>query len=182
MICRLQEFFENWAVAVEALATVALVIAASLQWGTMRAQARQERDRWKREDELRAEEKRPKAVFDFPHQVHGRNVHDRNAGCLELTCANLGSVNFLVVGMLITRLQEEPKRVSFSPEEYFVVRVGEKKQVDLGQLRNINTLESCGDVVAIGLILQGPSGEIETNSHRCRISYTSLARYIARDL
>ena len=177
MICWLQDFFKNWAVAVEALATVALVIAAGFQWNAMRAQARQERDRWKRDDEIRAEANKPKVVFDFPHQVR-----DRNSGCLELTCANLGSVNFLVVGILITPLQEESIRVSFSPEEYFVVRVGEKKQVDLGQLRNINTLESCGDVVEIGLILRGPSGEIETNLHRCRINYTSLAGYIVRDL
>ena len=53
MICCLQDFFKNWSVAVEALATVALVIAAFIQWGTMRAQAKQERDRWQRDDLFR---------------------------------------------------------------------------------------------------------------------------------
>ena len=70
MICWLQDFFKNWSVAVEALATVALVIAAVFQWAAMRAQARQERERWKREDELRAEENKPKAVFRLKVNAH----------------------------------------------------------------------------------------------------------------
>ena len=103
MICWLQDFFKNWAVAVEALATVALVIAAFIQWGTMRAQARQERDRWKREDEIRAEEKKPKAEFGLRHKT------DR---IMELWCANLGSVSFLVTKMLIDLAPA--KRTSYS--------------------------------------------------------------------
>ena len=50
MICWPQGLIENWPAVLEAVATLLLVIAAGFQWWTMRQQAQQERDRWKRED------------------------------------------------------------------------------------------------------------------------------------
>ena len=86
MICWPQGLIENWPAVLEAVATLLLVIAAGFQWWTMRGQAQQERDRWQREDEIRAEENRPKAEFWF----------ENNGGVCELNCSNLGSVGFFV--------------------------------------------------------------------------------------
>ncbi len=174
MICWLQEFFKNWAVAVEAVATLLLVIAAGFQWWTMRGQAQQERDRWEREDEIRAEENKPKAVFDFPD-----SVRSTNGGALELTCTNLGSVNFLVVGMQIMPLRE-PSDILFTSKEYFVVRVGKTKRVNLYEFEGLRNSLGHFDNVGIQLILQGSAEEIKTSPQACRINGTNVAKYIAK--
>ncbi len=50
---------------VAAIATGCLVRAGFIQLKAIRAGAEEQRQRWKREDELRAEENRPKAVFGW---------------------------------------------------------------------------------------------------------------------
>lgn len=147
MIGWLQDFFKNWAVAVEALATVALVIAAFIQWGTMRAQARQERDRWKREDLIRAEENKPKTVF-----LLKRDGQDQ----IGLWCANLGTVSFIVAKIVVEPLQgEQPLDIAIDKP---VVWVGTEWKVDLGSRKFGRLSGNYG----VSLSLQGASGEVTT--------------------
>lgn len=169
MICWLQDFFKNWAVAVEALATVALVIAAVFQWTTMRAQAKQERCRWKREDAIRAEENRPKAAFGFS---------DNDVPCnLKLSCANLGTVGFLITGMQIFPLLGDSQKILFGKGAEIFVPVGEEKQVtfDSSNYRVVHerlkhTLGgSLGRHLGIKLILQGPVETAQTSLEAYRV-------------
>jgi len=174
MICCLQEFFKNWAVAVEALATVALVIAAFIQWGTMRAQARQERDRWKREDEIRAEENKPKAEFGLRRKTDMQ---------MELWCANLGSVSFLVTKMLIYPINVmEYEAYEIPLEPHFVVSVGEMREVTVPVMQHLNP-----DIViryaGVALTLRGPSGETDTKKTLVPLGqiYTCLASTVTSE-
>ncbi len=176
--CFLHWLFPSGAAVAEwvaAAATACLVGAGFIQLKAIRKGAEEQRERWKRDDKILAEQNEPKAVFDFPDQVRGED-----GSCLELTCTNLGHVNFLVAGMQIIPLQGEPIKVSFSPEEYFVVRVGEKKQVDLCNFGSLRNFSLCNYFVGIKLVLQGSSGEIETKSQACRIHFTSIAKFIAK--
>jgi hypothetical protein len=167
MICWLQDFFKNWSVAVEALATVALVIAAVFQWAAMRAQARQERERWKREDELRAEENKPKAVFRLKVNAHKDAGTLATRLCLELRCANIGTVGFLVTG--IRRIEQNENQTSriitpitLSQKHQFVVPVGTEQQVVFDVVEYFG-YDYCADA-EVSLSLQGPLGETVTDA------------------
>ncbi len=158
------------AAILEAGATIVLAAMALFQSRMMKKNSDHEHARWREINE-------PKVVFDFPHRVL-----DRNAG-LVLTCANLGAVNFLVVGLHVTPSTGEPTKIRFNPDEYLLVSIGEKKQMDLARVEDIRRLQSCDDkfFASIRLILQGPSGEIETDGIRCKFSYSTDAKYIKRD-
>ena len=157
MYCWLQEFFKNWSAAIEAGATIALAVIAIFQWlamrknnETMAAQATQERERWKREDELRAEENRPKAEF---------LLQRTNTGQVELLCANVGTVNFLVTKMTIVFLQDAPLLdIPIDAHIQPLVLAGAKGRVDL-ESRKFGFLICNGEVK---LSLRAPSGLSET--------------------
>jgi phage FluMu protein Com len=106
-----------------ATATAVLAVFAILQWKTMKQNNELVRDRWKREDELRAEEDRPKAAFwleQLPDQNHP-----------QLWCANIGSVNFIVSGMQVKAVQGEPREIRFSRKNCLIVPVGTMQSIKL---------------------------------------------------
>lgn len=93
MICYAQAVSEKWPALVEAGATVVLAAVAIFQWHAMRGsnttlveQSKLERDRWKREDEIRKEANRPKAEFWFAIDTQK----------YRLTGINLGQVAFVL--------------------------------------------------------------------------------------
>lgn len=154
-----------------AAATVVLAVFAIRQWCAMKenneAAERQNelvRDRWKREDELRAEENRPKAVFWV-------NPTQNNEG-IELWCANLGSVAFLVSAMVVDRIQSSnPIRCPIGEVDQSVVQVGTKWSCVL----RANTIV-CSPLYAkadIRLTLTGPSGETMTDAKAYSLNFLS---------
>lgn len=152
MICWLQDFFTNWAVAVEAVATLLLVIAAAFQWWTMRAQAQQERDRWNGDDKIRAEASKPRAEFWF--EIIG--------GVYVLNCANLGSVGFFVWRLGIqpvvsneTNWHSEQTPGHSIIKEFVPVGLKHTKKIyDLGF-----HLQDLGDNYEFTLFLSNPQGD-----------------------
>ncbi len=141
-------FIQHWSAAIEASATVMLVIAALFQWHTMRAQVKQERDRWQREDEIRAEEKRPKAAFWLEPSA--------DKGSPELWCANVGMVNFIVSGMQVSPLAGASKNIQFSRKDCLVVPVGEMRSKKLISPEEMFGSDRPGNA-EIELIFQGPT-------------------------
>ena len=178
MICSPQAVSEKWPALVEAGATVVLAGVAIFQWlamrknnTTMAAQAQQERDRWKEEDKIRKEANTPKAAF---------GLLDCPKCKLNLFCTNLGTVAFLVVGMQVTPLWGDQKKISFGEGNEILVPVGEKKQVELDRdkYRTLNTQlcailqgspRTLSSHLGIKLILQGPLETIETNFEAYRL-------------
>ncbi|MGC9293369.1 MAG: hypothetical protein ACP5EP_11725 [Acidobacteriaceae bacterium] len=167
----------GWPATIEAMATVALAVTAGLQWRAMRknnetmaAQAQQERDRWNDEDKIRKEANKPKAVFGFS---------DQNRANLKLSCANLGTVGFLVVGMQVAPLVGDPVKIFFGKGNEILVPVGEEKQAvfDRDKYRKLNE-KLCGILrdtliarhLGIKLILQGPLETVETNFEAYRLN------------
>ncbi len=163
--------------ALAAVATAVLAVFAERQWRVMKenneaAEKQNElvRDRWKREDELRAEETKPKAAFGFSDSV---------VPCdLKLSCANLGTVGFLVAGMQVIPLLGDPEKILFGKGAEIFVPVGEEKQVAFD---SYNYREMCMRLeeifngsrvrnLGIKLILQGPMRRVETNMEAYRLS------------
>jgi hypothetical protein len=157
MICWLQEFFKNWAVAVEAGATLLLVIAAGFQWFAMRAQAKQERDRWKEEDKIRKEANMPRAKFWF----------EENGESYDLWCANLGTVAFVLGKIQIdcVPFKDGQKNVLISGQTTIsidhVVPVGEKCKhpIKKQEIRERLRRKDNGYNFEFTFLLEGPSGD-----------------------
>jgi hypothetical protein len=141
-----------------AAATIVLAVFSIRQWHVMKenndAAERQNelvRERWKREDELRAEENRPKAEFWLQ-----RTSKDQ----VELLCANVGTVNFLVTKMTIGFLQDAQfLDIPIDGQSRALVLAGTEWKVDL-ESRKFGFLICNGEVK---LSLRAPSGLSETN-------------------
>ncbi len=117
MFCQAQVVSEKWPAIVEAVATTALVAVATVQWVAMRKnnetlaeQSKLERDRWLRDDEIRAEQNKPKAEFWF----------EKNGDIYELNCANLGSVAFFVWRLGILPVVSNEKHWHANPDPEWV--------------------------------------------------------------
>ena len=103
----------EWAAAI---ATGCLVGAGFIQLQAIRKGAEEQRARWKREDEIRAEENKPKAAFGL-HRA-------KDEGQIEVWCTNLGTANFLVSDLRVTPVDGSDSRII--PLNEPVVSVGKK--------------------------------------------------------
>ena len=131
-----------------AIATVVLAVFAILQWKTMNENSELVRDRWKREDEIRADENRSRAVFWLEQA--------RDNDSPELWCANVGTVNFIVSGMHTNPLQGESKTIPFSRRNCLIVPVGTMQSIKLTDPEVMFGSERPGNA-EIELIFQGPT-------------------------
>ena len=159
-----------------AFAAIILAVFAVRQWHVMKdnneSAERQNglvRDRWKRDDELRAEENRPKAAFGFS---------DCRKCNLKLSCANLGTVGFLVAGMQVIPLVGDPEEISFGKDAEIFIPVGAEKQVIFDddkyrevhkRMKKIFNGSLLNKHLGIKLILQGPVETAETNLEAYRL-------------
>lgn len=152
------------------LATFLLVIAtAGMLYDSWR-KGNEEREHRKHEDAIRAEENRPKAAFGFSDCLKCN---------LKLSCANLGTVGFLVVGMQILPLLGDPEKMLFGKGAETFVPVGEERQAtfDLYKYRvvhkqlnkTLNGFLGSSGHLGIKLILQGPVETAETNLEAYRV-------------
>lgn len=133
---------------VAAIATGCLVGAGFIQLKAIREGAEEQRERWKREDEIRAEENRPKAAFWLEQAA--------NNDSSELWCANVGTVNFIVSGMEVNPLQGESRRIPFSRRNCLIVPAGIMQSTKLSDPEVMFGSERLGNA-EITLIFQGPT-------------------------
>jgi hypothetical protein len=145
-----------------ATATVVLALFAILQWKTMNQNNELVCDRWKREDELRAEENRPKAEFRLSDNADEYNF--------DLWCANVGAVAFVVTGLHIDPVFGEKSTV-FSLEEQgqFVVPVGEERTFILENKKIFGS--GYWKNGRVRLSLRGPAGEAKTRSREYCLAF-----------
>lgn len=143
--------------ALAAAATVVLAVVARGQWKIMRdsnaANDRQNqlmRERWKREDE----EKRPKAIFWLQRVPQMRAI--------ELWCANIGVVSFLVAGIRTDPVIGESQKFAFTPKQFFIVAAGQMNHLRLSSPEVLFGSDRPGNC-EIKLILEGASGKTESD-------------------
>ncbi len=164
MFCQAQVVSEKWPAIVEAVATTALVVVATVQWFAMRTnnemlaeQSKLERDRWQREDEIRAEANKPKATF-----LLNRNGEHY----VKLSCTNLGTVNFIVNKITIKSLQgAQAHDIPIDNQSRSVVLVGSEWNVDLASSK----FNGLNGNYGVSLTLEGASGEVITGENACYI-------------
>lgn len=140
-----------------AIATTVLAVFATQQWRVMKennqAAERQNelvRERWKHEDEIRAEDSEPKAAF-------GLNLI-RDRASIELWCANLGTANFVISEVRISPVDGSASKVVTLDQP--VVFAGEKSNIALDEDVLGSTFMGTAEVV---LRLQGPRGDTVTD-------------------
>ncbi len=154
---------------VAAIATGCLVGAGFIQLKAIRKGAEEQRQRWRREDAIRAEENKPKAAFGFSDCLKCN---------LKLSCANLGTVGFLVTGMQILPLLGDREKILFGKAAEIFVPVGEEKQVTFDAFKYREVHNRLTEILnaplrsrhlGIKLILQGPVETAETNLEAYRV-------------
>lgn len=155
-----------------AIATVVLAVFAILQWKTMNKNNEVVRDRWKREDEIHTEENKPRAAL----WLNKSQDNDR----LELCCANLGITNFIISGIQADPLQGESIKFSFNQTTPIIVPIGTMRSVSLKDPEKMFGSNNLGNV-GIKLILQGPSGEVETDAKASRLWFHN-GQYMMKDV
>lgn len=148
---------------IAAAATTGLVIYGRIQLKAIRKGAEEQRARWKREDEIRSEEKKPKVVFRLKRD-------GKDEGQIGLWCANVGTVSFTVAKIVIEPLQgEQPPDIAIDEHNPSVILVGSEWQVDLGS----KTFGRLNGNFGVCLSLYSPSGEVltEEQAYHFRFNY-----------
>ncbi|MHB1743524.1 MAG: hypothetical protein ACYCRE_01995 [Acidobacteriaceae bacterium] len=156
--CFLHWLFPSGAAVAEwvaAFATGCLVGAGFIQLKAIRKGAEEQRAHWKREDELRAEENRPKPVFWLEPKLDNYSF--------ELCCANVGTVNFLVTNLLVDPIRSERIEISIDECGQSVVSVGGPIWRVRFDARKIFAQGFTANA-EVSLCLQGPSGLTATNA------------------
>lgn len=169
MICWVQGLVENWPAVLEALATMALAVIAIFQWLAMREtnrtmvkQATLERERWQRDDGIRAQENEPKYRLGVVLERTG----------VSLWIVNLGTTSFLANTISISILNSATSQSSPGAQDWNeVVAKGEKKMFPIpqewlpgGTGDTIDTIEC-----RISVCLEGSTGQAQTPAKNFRV-------------